>query len=231
MYFLVNQATHSAALTFAGFYPLRKPPERPENSQKPRFAGLWQGLISLGFMASALRLATPVSCVAAIPCMSSHVTLAWDPSPDPSVVGYQIYYGEQSGVYPHFLETGSETTATIGGLCPGITYYFAATALNASGLQSDFSNEASYTIPPEKRDLQMMYDPNRGLVLKGSGQFGGSYLIMASPDLVNWAVTDTVYLDQSEVFEVAIPIRTNWPGCFFQMRPTAGAVTTAPVVK
>jgi len=224
MYMLMNLATGPAALTTPGFHPLLKPPERDESNQKPRSAALWGTLISLGVMSSTLRLVAPVACVASILPKSTEVTLAWDPSSSSDVVAYRIYYGLECGVYQRVVDTGLETTARIGGLYPGNTYYFAATSLNASGLESEFSNEISYTVllvPPETQNLQLICDPTRGLVLKGSGQLGASYLIMASQDLVDWAVTDMVHLGGSETFEVVTPIRTNWPACFFLMRPAS----------
>ena len=75
------------------------------------------------------------------------VTLAWDPSPDSSVVGYKIYLGPVSAGYTNSVTFGNVTNATITGLVTGSTYYFAATAFDGSGLESVFSNETSYTVP------------------------------------------------------------------------------------
>ncbi len=76
------------------------------------------------------------------------VTVAWNPSPDPSVVGYNLYYGgTASGVYTNLVPAGSATNAIVSGMVAGATYYFAATSLDGTGLESDFSNELSYTLP------------------------------------------------------------------------------------
>jgi len=75
------------------------------------------------------------------------VTLTWNPSPDTNAVGYKIYYGGTSGVYTNTVNVGSATTATVGGLTAGATYYFSATTVSASGAESAFSNEANYVIP------------------------------------------------------------------------------------
>jgi len=71
--------------------------------------------------------------------------LAWDPSPDPQVVGYRIYYGATSGNYTNSAPVGLVTSATLTGLAVGTKYYFAATAFDNTGGESDFSNETSYT--------------------------------------------------------------------------------------
>ena len=74
------------------------------------------------------------------------VTLAWDPSPDPSVVGYRLYYGIASLTYTNFVEVDQGTTVTISNLTGGLVYYFAATTVDVTGLESDFSTEVAYAV-------------------------------------------------------------------------------------
>jgi hypothetical protein len=75
------------------------------------------------------------------------VTLAWNPSTDPIVAGYNIYYGGASGTYTNKIRAGNATNATISGLVQGATYYFAATTYTASNVESSCSSEVSYQIP------------------------------------------------------------------------------------
>ena len=75
------------------------------------------------------------------------VTLAWDPSADPTVTGYNVYYGGASGTYTNEICAGNATNVTISGLVQGATYYFAATTFAASGMESPFSSEVSYFVP------------------------------------------------------------------------------------
>lgn len=91
------------------------------------------------------------------------------------VAGYKIYYGGgaitnwtpdiydtnqppcpsvivQSGsnwfrAYTNSVVVGNILTATINNLTSGATYYFSATAYDTNNLESDFSNEISYTMP------------------------------------------------------------------------------------
>jgi hypothetical protein len=77
------------------------------------------------------------------------VTLAWNPNPEPDVSGYIVYYGNASRHYPYSTNVGNVTTATVYGLNEGLTYYFAVTATNTSGLESDFSNEVTNAIPAD----------------------------------------------------------------------------------
>jgi hypothetical protein len=69
------------------------------------------------------------------------VQLTWDLVPG---MTYNLYYGVGSGAYTNKLAVGLTNYATV--TLPGrnATYYFAATAV-ASGLESDFSHEVSFT--------------------------------------------------------------------------------------
>ena len=72
---------------------------------------------------------------------AGNITLAWDPVP--SVAGYNLYYGTASRVYPNMLAAGNTTTITVSNLAIGTAYYFAATAYDTFGIESDFSVEVS----------------------------------------------------------------------------------------
>jgi fibronectin type 3 domain-containing protein len=78
---------------------------------------------------------------------SIQVILEWDPNTEPDLDGYRIYYGEASGIYSKNIDIGNTTTCTVVNLERGKTYYFAATAYNILGLESDFSTEVSYDVP------------------------------------------------------------------------------------
>ena len=92
------------------------------------------------FIVGTLAALAPSSGFAA-----SSVTLAWDPSTGTNIAGYKLYYGASSGAYTNTLTVGAATGAVISNLISGATYYFAATAYDTNNLESDFSNEVSYT--------------------------------------------------------------------------------------
>ena len=71
--------------------------------------------------------------------------LVWNESPNPDVVGYNVYYGTASGQYTSSVQTGPDFVATISGLEQGTTYYFAVTSYDSSGVESGFSQEQTYT--------------------------------------------------------------------------------------
>lgn len=83
----------------------------------------------------------------AVRAVAGQATLAWDPSPDPAVIGYSVHYGLASRTYTTRLDIGRLTSTTIANLQEGKTYYFAVTARDAAGNQSAFSNEANSTVP------------------------------------------------------------------------------------
>ncbi|MBE7499936.1 MAG: fibronectin type III domain-containing protein [Verrucomicrobiales bacterium] len=101
-----------------------------------------QALRSLNLALLLCLLAAPLP-----PAIAADVTLAWDPSPDATVVGYKLHWGGASGTYTSHLDVGNVLTATVPGLEPAVTYYFAATAYDGAGLESDYSNEVEYTPP------------------------------------------------------------------------------------
>ena len=78
-------------------------------------------------------------------------TLAWDPVADPNLGGYRIYYGTGMGMYlqPYGkgVGVGNVTTYAVMGLGRGTRYYFAVTAYDTMGNESDYSNEVFKDIP------------------------------------------------------------------------------------
>ena len=78
---------------------------------------------------------------------ASSVSLQWTPNTDPSVVGYNVYYGGASHNYTNVIAAGISATADIEGLVEGKTYYFAVTAYDAFGGESDFSAETVFIVP------------------------------------------------------------------------------------
>ena len=59
----------------------------------------------------------------------------------------RIHYGTASGSYSVHTDVHNVTTHTVTGLTAGQTYYFAATAYDASGNESGYSNPVSYAVP------------------------------------------------------------------------------------
>jgi hypothetical protein len=65
--------------------------------------------------------------------------------------GYRLYYGTTPGnylqAYGQGISVGKNTSYTLMGLSGRTRYYFAVTAFDTSGKESNYSNEAFKDIP------------------------------------------------------------------------------------
>jgi hypothetical protein len=120
------------------------------------------------------------------------LALSWNQNLDADIAGYKIYYGTSSRAYTNTVDTGSETSATAVNLVEGATYYFAVTAYNNAGLESDFSDEFTYLVPMPLSQVDMLLGSNGRVVLRVTSFAGGTYDIEATEDLKTWAVIGTV---------------------------------------
>ncbi len=113
----------------------------------------------------------------------TQVTLGWNASPDPTVVGYYVYYGSASGAYTNRVAVGTNTAVTISGLAVGLTNYFTVTSYNAAGVES-ISTEFTYVIPPI---LSVTQNPSNGaLRVQFPAVSGHSYQLQTSCNLRSW---------------------------------------------
>jgi hypothetical protein len=77
---------------------------------------------------------------------AADVNLLWDPPIGTAPAGYRIYAGSAPGDYKNVTDVGDVTSYVMSGLGTG-PHYFAVTAYDISGLESDYSNEVWLTIP------------------------------------------------------------------------------------
>jgi hypothetical protein len=116
------------------------------------------------------------------------VTLEWDRSVDDDIVGYRLHYGFQAGVYTVSTNVGMVLRASVELPVPGLTYYFAATAVNEEGVESEFSNEVIHYLAPDGtpvRLLQITVQAQEDLPAKitwlGSSAFTNAFLAISRP--------------------------------------------------
>lgn len=75
------------------------------------------------------------------------VTLAWNPSTDPSAIGYRIHVRAENATSATPINVVGLTKVTLPGLMEGLRYTFTVTSYNAAGVESPPSNEAEYLVP------------------------------------------------------------------------------------
>jgi fibronectin type 3 domain-containing protein len=76
------------------------------------------------------------------------VSLSWNPSTS-AVVGYNVYRGTSSGGPYSKIDSAldTSTTYTDATVQSGQTYYYVTTAVDGSGAESTYSNQAQAVIP------------------------------------------------------------------------------------
>ena len=79
-------------------------------------------------------------------------TISWDANSEPDLAGYKIYYGHSSGNYQSQIYVGNVTSHRLTGVEEGQQYYFAVTAIDFSGNESNFSNEVEIVISESASD-------------------------------------------------------------------------------
>lgn len=123
------------------------------------------------------------------------ISLAWDASPGPDVVGYKLYYQagspslplDGSGALqgPSPIDVGNNTGFSITELSDSQIYYFAVTAYDAAGYESAYSNIlASGWVPP-------LVAPTNGLT--GQQTAAATFQWETAPANLNLDVTYTLY--------------------------------------
>ena len=97
----------------------------------------------------------PAFSVSVSPPPTLSVSLSWraptsnvDGSPLTDLAGYRVYYGTASGQYSYNLPVASQgvTSVVIEGLSSSTTWYFAVKGVTTSGVESDYSQEASKSL-------------------------------------------------------------------------------------
>jgi hypothetical protein len=140
------------------------------------------------------------------------VVLAWMPSSSTNIVGYKIYYGTESLNYNDVVAVGNTNAVTISGLMDGTTYYFAAIAVDSTGEESPFSNEAVYTVLSAAATLTVSPELAGGFSFSVSGISGYQYVVQSSTDMVNWVPVQT----NTAPFTFTDMNASEMPQCFYR---------------
>ncbi len=138
---------------------------------------------------------------------ASSVTLAWDPSADGDVTGYRLYQGWAPRTYTNVVDVGHATSASLTGLMQGETYFFAVTAYDVIGQESDFSNDLRYTVPtPAGSRLEISLHPDSSVAVIAAGPAGAVFDILTSTNLLDWSRLGTITLNAEGTAEYTNPV-------------------------
>lgn len=169
-----------------------------------RFAGVVWALLRIGLCVMGFACGQPRSLADVAPLYltssfvpSSAVGLAWDPSPDITVVGYFLCWGTASGQCTNQLDAGNQTSATVGGFATDTIYYFNVVAYNGIGQQADPSNEVQYSITNSAATgARIAIQPTlsgsnlTAICLSFPVSARAAYAVLATQDFVRW---DTIW--------------------------------------
>ena len=117
---------------------------------------------------------------------SPNVTIGWTASPDPTAVGYYVYYGASNGVSANKVDVGTNTLLTFSGLAPGSTYYFEATSYNAARVESIPTTQLAYVVPGGLIVTGLSAN-SAAITLQFAVAPSNTYELQVSSDLKSWS--------------------------------------------
>lgn len=131
------------------------------------------------------------------------IGITWDPNTEPDLAGYRVYFGATSRGYTQVsanLPAAPGVPITFTREQPdATTVFYAVTAYNTQGLESDYSNEISITAytppPPPPKPPAPVLRQIASQTIK-SGSWGPTITLgLSDPDtsllaLTTWATTD-----------------------------------------
>jgi hypothetical protein len=99
--------------------------------------------------------------------ISYGASLVWDQNSEVNLAGYRLYYGTSLSIYSVVITVGDVTEYELENLYlyESMSYFFALTAINIYGNESDFSDELVFTaddnISNDKDNCSGVYNPSQ----------------------------------------------------------------------
>jgi len=145
------------------------------------------------------------------------VTVSWDANTESDLAGYKIYHGNISGSYHETVRIGNVTDYTQN-ISTG-KHYFAVTAYDFSGNESDYSEEVSITILTPQPSNEVSWPDNKNIKLyfhyKKNDTIGNpitpniemEWSMFSSHNVGNWSelVQQSDYSFKGDTLEIYIP--------------------------
>ena len=94
----------------------------------------------------------------AFPAFSETVIAEWDANTELDLAGYNIYYGTESGNYDQRINVGNNISWFVDNLIVSAIYYFAITAYDFSGNESNFSEQVSLFLPTGIKGIGLNFE-------------------------------------------------------------------------
>lgn len=151
------------------------------------------------------------------------VTVAWSASTIGDVAGYRLYEGVAPRTYTNSVDVGNATSVRVAGLVAGATYYFAVTAYDAQGSESDFSEEVEYTVPSGPPPLTLTSCrklPSGNFTIAASATNGQTCVLLGATNLappIIWVPIGTNSADTQGVFTCDDLMATNYSRRFYRV--------------
>jgi hypothetical protein len=141
--------------------------------------------------------------------------LAWEPSPDSDIAGYNLYFGDLAENDVTRVLLGNVTAVEVKGLDPARTYYFYLTATSVAGIESDASNIFTWSqrdsasgeaVPVERVECSAVLGeflwPQPGLSCHLAVDLDGLIFLDFGEFLPAWASGHNLYFGDLEMNEI-----------------------------
>ena len=158
------------------------------------------------------------------------VSLSWNPSTSPNLTGYNIYRGTTSGG-PYSKLNSSVDPSTVYNdttVQAGLTYYYVSTAVNYTGEESIYSNQATANVPgngvPPSVSLSWnaSTSPNlTGYNIYRSTTSGGPYSKLNSSAVPSTAYNDAAVQSGLTYYYVSTAVNTSGEESIYSNQATA----------
>jgi hypothetical protein len=179
----------SPFLRFNSFIAVNKIKKSPGNNKMKR---VWKA-VSIGLLLSLLALFSS-------PAFAAEATLAWNPNTESDVEGYGVYFSQDDPGPPYSvfgyvtlseLSDSGNPTFTVTGLETDTRYYFAVTAFDTAGNESDFSSSVCADVKGDiitlcASDASGSFGSGTNTGGSGGGGGGGGCFIGSSAVGVGW---------------------------------------------
>ena len=122
----------------------------------------------IGYLATSAIVSLALLMSLSSGALAAQAVLAWNAVSNPSVTGYNVYFGPQSGDYQTPTNAGTNTSYTVTGLSASQTCYFAVTAYSST-TESPFSQELVCNFITAQSDANGQITPSGVSAVSGGG--------------------------------------------------------------